>query len=321
MPAQRIIFRDITFKDPQKRLELHKSHAQPKVFLKLTDNILWPYKMVNGNNQPLALDLDVSEIEAAERGEEGAPVISYLPRQIRYIVGLNSPFADEQDSDATKRDANGQNGLLDNPSNRDALMMVNGELKLPSVDTVLANFMWLSNQCENQHPKARRYRAFRPLYFKVDFGEVDQARIDLGKLRTEMYKYAETASLEEMLPHADYLGIPFIYTETDETREYDAIREDYKQKAIEDPKGFNESANNPKIKMMFLIKKLHLTGKIALNTIQQGQAHWMDTKKLITAVPPDKEPIAYLAEFSLSSDGSVFAKQIAQFNTFSNLQL
>src|SRR5215469_9821593 len=91
-PAQKWIFRDIAFKDPQKRIELHKQHAQPKTFLKLSDNIYWPYKIVDGKSTALPLDLDTSEIENFENGKEGAAAINWLPRQIRYLVGLNSPF-------------------------------------------------------------------------------------------------------------------------------------------------------------------------------------------------------------------------------------
>jgi hypothetical protein len=320
-PPQKWIFRDLTFRDPQKRIELHKTHAQPKIFLKLSDNILWPYKSAGGRNIPLPLDTDLSEIEAYNAGKEGAAVISYLPRQIRYVVGLNSPFADEQDSDATRRDANGQNGLLDNPANRDALMMVMGELKLNANDVVLGAFMWLSNQCENQHPKAQHYGSGRPLYYKVDFGEIDQQRVDMGKLRKEMYKYAETASLEEMLPHADYLGIPFIIGDTHEDRDWDAVREDYKERALDDPKGFQTSANNPKIKMMYIIKGLQRSGKISINNIMQGQAHWAETRKLISQLPPDREPIEYLAEYSLTTEGETFAKQMTQFKQFASLSL
>ena len=282
---------------------------------------MWPYKQVDGKNIPLPLDLDTSEIDAFNEGKEGAAILSWLPRQIRYIVGLNSPFADEQDSDATRPDINGQNGLVNNPANRDALMLITGEVKLPSVDIVLGNFLWLSNQCENQHPKARRYGIGRPLYYKVDFGEVDQVKVDLGKLREEMYKYAKTADLEEMMAHADYLGISFIHEETQQDREWDAIREDYKEIAISDPIGFNKSANNPKIKMMYVIKRLQQAGKIGINAVQNGQAHWMDTRRLIATLPPDRQPVEFLAEYALTGEGDVFAKQVQQFNSFANMQL
>ncbi len=186
---------------------------------------------------------------------------------------------------------------------------------------MLGSFLWLTNQCENQHPKARRYGTTKPLFFKVDFGEADQVKVDLGKLRKEMYEFAGKASLDEMLPHADYLNIPFIHMETGEEREYDAIREDYKQIALDNPKMFSDTVNSPKIKMLFIIKNLQNAGKIGINTIQNGQAHWMDTKKLICVLPPDRSPIEYLSEFALTTEGDLFSKQVIQFKTFQNIQL
>lgn len=318
-PAQNFIFRSIALTTPEQRAEARRMNATPKVFLKFTDIIYYPYKNVDGKQKALPLDLDLSEIKAWEEGVDGAVEIFWLPRTIRYIVGANSPFADEQGLETNGRDENGRNLMLDNPSNRDALVIATGELKLKAMDSVLANYLWMMNQCKNQHPKVRQNGNAIKSYYKVDFGEIDEAKVELGKLRNRMYKVASTASVEEMMAHSSWLGIPHSILETEEDREYDAIREDYKQAALDNPKVFEETSSDPVIKLIFVIKNLQSAMKISINGILAGQAHWYDTKKLITQLPPDKEPVRYLAEFALTKEGEAFMKAIQQLKSYTGL--
>lgn len=305
---QNFIFR--TIKSPGTKLaaEQVRLGVQPRLYLAPTNTILWPYRTVNGKNVPCPLTDD--PIKVAEEAETG--VVRYLPRSIRYVQGLNTPFADEQDSqqgDVLKRE-NGMNNVLDNPANRDAILIVGKELRVPAEDSVRIEYLRLSGQCLNQHPLAKRYGATMPEYQMVDFGQMDMDRIERGKLKEKCYKLASTAREAEMIPHASYMNIPFKVQETGEDRDIDAIREDYKDMALTNPELFDKTYADPKIKLIHAVKKLQESGHLAINNIVAGQAHWSATGKLITNLPPDEDPISFLAEFALTKDGTEFANHI-----------
>jgi hypothetical protein len=198
----KVIFRLIGKLHPVLQNDNIKHGRRPHAFASMTGSVLWPYK----NNKPLPLDKDVSELTVTD--EYGRtfdnPELQWLPRDVRFVHNLNSPFADEQDAQQgdTLRRVDGRNQILDNAQNRDALVFYNRELQAPAINTVLVNFLWINPQCENMHPKARRFNG-RPIYKLLDFGHIDQEKVELGKLREKCYELAKNARLEEMIPHAN----------------------------------------------------------------------------------------------------------------------
>ena len=168
------------------------------------------------------------------------------------------------------------------------------------------------------HPKARRYKG-QPVYQMLDFGQIDKEKIDTGEMRRKAYELAHTARLEELIPHAKHLNIPFTIGDTGQSREWDAIRADYIDKAYQDPKTFLDTFSDPKIKIQYQISRLHESGQLAINSIVAGQAHWRATNKFITMLPPDKNPIEYLADFSITEAGREFSNQLQAFKSFSAL--
>jgi hypothetical protein len=108
-----------------------------------------------------------------------------------------------------------------------------------------------------------------------------------------------------MIPHAKFLGIPFVYYDTNEERSFDVIREDYKAKALENPEKFLLHASNPKLKTRYLIEQGIEKG-IVTTLLVKNQAHWSSTKQLITTLPGNENPIDSLTDYASTDEGESF---------------
>ncbi len=273
--------------------------------LPMTSNILWPYIISDTTRKPLQLvdnDRSLYDTDNIPRSD-----IQWLPRDIRYIHGANTPFKDEQDEqygETLRRDTNGFNGILDNPQNRAALTMEGPELKVDANEYVLTHFLWMHGMCENIHPLARR-RSTRLVYRLLDFGQIDKEKVELGKLKKAMYQIAGDAKLEEMIPHAKHLGIPFIIDATQQERDLDAIRQDYIEAALNNPVEFERTFRDPMIKIKHHIITLKEVGRLVISA---GRARWAHSNATITLIPPDANPISFLADYSLMNKD--FAEQL-----------
>ena len=286
---------------------LKSGNLKKVTYLKTEDTILWPYRLKGDENVPVPVsEGDTPGAVDKLIAEETKGNVQWLPRKTRYIYGLQTFFLDEQEPNNRPVSQN----VLDNYANRDALILTDEEIRIPATDKVRIGFLQTSNQCENQHPLARKYGTVKVLYKHVDFATSDRERAAIGKRRDEAVNIARTARIEEMIPHAKYLGISFIIPETDEQRDVDAIREDYKDKAYNNPILFLESFSSPTIKLVYQISNL-LDRKEIL--VAQGIATWNRTKAEITSIPPDQIPAEFLADFSLTREGEDFAKQLNAF--------
>jgi hypothetical protein len=120
---------------------------------------------------------------------------------------------------------------------------------------------------------------------------------------------ARNASVEDMIPHAKFLGISFIHPATGEERDYDVIREDYKAKALENPDNFMLFANNPRVKILYIVEQ-GLKNNVITTELVKGQLHWSGSKQLIAtldASQPEKEAIA---DFASTDEGASFVKTL-----------
>ncbi len=108
---------------------------------------------------------------------------------------------------------------------------------------------------------------------------------------------AFTAPLEEMIPHANYLGIRFI-DEMGVSLDEASLRAVYIKKAKNESAKFLNSLHSPTVKIAFMIKKAMDAGKIDLGR-QQGAAYWADGG-FISALPEGKDETEYLIEFAMT---------------------
>jgi hypothetical protein len=217
------------------------------------------------------------------------------PREVRYIDGMKTIFVDEQEVNGPLADS-----ILNKQTN--IITFNDGHLRVPSWNKPLVEFLRLNNQCSANKNK---FKMVTNTYMLLDYGNTDDNVVELGRKKDRAYDLARSASEDDMVPHAKFLGIPFIHASTGEEREMDAIREDYKAKALADPEKFLLMANNPKLKLRFLVEK-GLEKSIITTGLVKNQAHWVSTKQLIHQLPANQTAVDALTEFASTEDGSGF---------------
>jgi len=219
----------------------------------------------------------------------------FQPREIRYIDGMKTIFVDEQEKNGP---------LADNIINKqtNVIQFNDGFLKVPSWNKPLVQFLSLNNQCSKN---TNKFKMINNTYMMLDYGDNDDTVVELGKKKDRAYDLARSASEDDMIPHAKFLGIPFIHASTGEERDMDAIREDYKVKALSEPEKFLLMANNPKLKLRFLVEKGMDKGIITIGLVK-NQAHWVATKQMIVQLPANQKEIDALTDFASTEEGSGF---------------
>lgn len=223
----------------------------------------------------------------------------FRPRQIRYLDGFPTIFVDEQEEKGNITDS-----VTGNPKN--VISFDNGHLVVPAWNKPLYDFLMASNQCEQNKNKLKQVKN---TYRLLDFANSDSDVVEIGKRKDLAYDMARNSSLDEMIPHAKFLGISFVHASTGEERDWDAVREDYKSKALENPENFLLFVNNPRIKTIFLIEK-GLERGIITTSLVKGQLHWMSSKQLIAPLDTSKSAKEAIADFATTEEGDSFVKTL-----------
>lgn len=224
---------------------------------------------------------------------------NFMPRQIRYLDGHKTIFVDEQEEKGPVPET-----VLTSP--RNTITFETGHLVVPSWNKPLYEFLTLSNQCEQNTNKLRQVKN---IFRLIDLGGSDEDIIELGKKKDRAYDVARSASVEEMIPHAKFLGISFAHPSTGAERDFDAIREDYKAKALENPEKFLLYANNPKVKIQYLVERGLNEGVISTDIVK-GQVHWVATKQFAGLIQTDKKAIDAVVDFASTDEGEAFMRTL-----------
>ncbi len=207
-------------------------------------------------------------------------------RAARVIRGHHSIWVDEQkDIDQKYADRNKPN-----------LTFSNGQLVVPAGDKNTIKFLQLCSDFEG----CKKPTENRKIRFKLINTEAEESqRLEGKKKIKDAYDKAWGAPMEELIPHAKFLGISMTNSKGLEKTE-DALRADYVDKAQAQPELFLRTFNNPKVKMYGLVKKAFETDMIVF---VDGQAIWNDTKTVICQVPHGKNAPEYLSELMLTKEG------------------
>ena len=219
---------------------------------------------------------------------------SKMERNIRYLEGVSTIFEDEQEhlSDFKKKQ-------------RPEIKFINGVLIVASNRTSLVKFLLASNMNEgNKNP----IQGTRKIYKLLDFEAQEEQAIGKAETRMEAMKLAMEAPVENMIPHAQYLGVRFKNQYGDD-RGDKAIRVDYLDCADKNPDLFIKTYNNPLVKVEYSIRKAMSVNMIDVET-SKGQAIWGDTKKFIAQIPDRSDAVKYLSEFCLTEKGKDFYSQL-----------
>ena len=215
-------------------------------------------------------------------------------RNIRYLEGVSTIFEDEQEhlSEFKKKQ-------------RPEIKFVSGTLVVPSNRTSLVKFMLVSNMNEsNKNPIS----GTRKVYRLIDFEAQEERAINKAETRMEAMKLAMDCPIDNMIPHAQYLGVKF-KNQYGEERGDKSIRVDYLECADNNPELFIKTYNNPLVKVEYLIRKAMSVNLIDTET-SKGQAIWGDTKKFITQIPDRTDSVKFLSELCLTEKGKDFYNQL-----------
>lgn len=217
-----------------------------------------------------------------------------MERNIRYLEGVGTIFEDEQEhlSDFKKRQ-------------RPDIKFINGVLVVPSNRTSLVKFLTISNMNEGNK---NTIAGSRHIYRLLDFEAQEEQAINKAETRMDAMKLAMSAPVENMIPHAQFLGVRF-KNQYNEERGEKAIRVDYLDFADKNPEAFIKSYNNPLVKVEYIIRKGVNVSLIDLDT-NKGQAIWGDSKKFIVQIPDNANAIKFLSEFCLTEKGKDFYAQL-----------
>lgn len=217
-----------------------------------------------------------------------------MERNIRYLEGVGTIFEDEQEhlSDFKKRQ-------------RPDIKFINGTLVVPSNRTSLVKFLMISNMNEGNK---NTIAGTRHVYRLLDFEAQEEQAISKAETRMDAMKLAMSSPIENMIPHAQFLGVRF-KNQYGEDRGDKAIRVDYLDFADKNPEAFIKSYNNPLVKVEYIIRKGVNVSLIDLDS-SKGQAIWGDSKKFIAQIPDNQNAIKFLSEFCLTEKGKDFYAQL-----------
>lgn len=209
-----------------------------------------------------------------------------VQRNARLLRGIDTIWVDEQKDLEPKFVAR----------NKPTLTFNNGQLIIPVAQANTIKYLLLCSDFEGcTRPAINR----RPRYRLVNTEAEEAVKLEAKKKVKDASDKAWGTSIENLIPHAKYLGISMI-NDKGLSKSDEALIHDYVNKAEAQPDLFLRTYNNPKVKMYGLVKKAFEQSMIVY---VDGQAIWSDTKAVICQVPEGKNPPDYLAELMLTKDG------------------
>ena len=195
------------------------------------------YRMIQQNDRTLRMDTPLyppyirfpnTDIVVWEYTDEQGNK-SQATREIRWLPGEQSIFVDEQEKNGKKIPDN----ILENPNNR--FEIIDGEIKVRPHEKTKIQFL---DMCNRNADSKHRTGTIAPLFIRY----TEEKRIaDLNnkqQKQEEAIKKAFAASEELVYFQAPYLNIALIDVKTSASREFEAIRTDYRQVAIDNPVEF-----------------------------------------------------------------------------------
>lgn len=218
-------------------------------------------------------------------------------RMARLIRGYHSIWVDDQKDLDEKYVAR----------NRPNLAFSNGQLMVSATDQNTLKFLTLrSDFLGCKRPAVNR----KARYKLIDTEQEEFDRLELKKKIKDAQDKAWSTPMDELIPHAKFLGISMTnHKGLPKTEE--ALRADYVDKAqgtgLRTDREISSAVDlflrtykNPKVKMYGLVKAAFETDMIVF---VDGQALWNDTKAVICQVPEGKNVADYLSELMLTKEG------------------
>ena len=205
-------------------------------------------------------------------------------RQIRYIPGQLSIFADEQDEKAVvKAPITFNNGFL-------------------MVDKTNPNLRKFLDMCNANADNLNRRASSAPAFRKLDHEKNAKQNLKKSMKVLDAITTAIKMPLDQMVGYAKVLGVRT-------NKSTDEIRYDMKVLAEKDPEGFLKGLDDPKVEVKQILIRAQEANLISLG---KSVVTWIkgDLRPIIRHVPLGVTPLDCLSEFCLTQDGDVVLQQI-----------
>lgn len=206
-------------------------------------------------------------------------------RTARLIRGASSIWMDEQEGYTPQFI---QRNKLD-------IIFNNGFLRVPRTNKTLLNFLFNSDDYDK---KENRLKGKKPKYTLVNTADMESKELEKEEARLRAINYAMNASVEEMMIHAEFLGISMT-NQFGEQKSVSKVRVEYAGKAGEKPDYFMSTAGTPVSKAQYFVKKGLESGILDVTT-KKGYLIWKDSDKVITEIPFGKSAIESITNFVMS---------------------
>lgn len=220
-------------------------------------------------------------------------------RAIRYLPGYASIFVDEQEAHGREIP---EQVILNAPR----FEVVDGEIRVRPTEKTKIMFL---DYCNRNEDSPYRTGKIAPIFKRYS----EQREIDEKAEKQEWVKLALekafSATDEQIAFQAKYLGVSLIDPVTKASRTLKAIKTDYQQAAMDDPKKFLETFNDTDLKMQYLIERAIEDNVINL-TLVPGKAVWTGSKEEICEIPAGILPVEALFNFSQLKEGEALAKRL-----------
>jgi len=219
-------------------------------------------------------------------------------RIIRYAPHEDSLFQDEQSP------------LPNGGYFVDEIGFPNSECRVSGKRKNLVYFLMMHNANEanfSKEFKSPELQTRHPLFKLVDKESDAEKLLAETKIRKEATDLASECSFDDMIPFAKILGIDI----SDAKEREKEIRYKFIVKSTENPALFIKRFNDPKNKRLYIILKAFEQGLIT-DTHIKNEVHWRGSKVLICNVPAEKLSSDYLADYSFTSKGEEFYKELVK---------
>jgi hypothetical protein len=273
--------------DDTVQLKRMAQKVQEKVKAQQREPEMYVFKLLTPEGQkPKAYESVVNEMPVFDTASNSV-------RTIRLIRGASSIWMDEQEGFTPQYIQRNKQDIVFN----------NGYLRVPRTNRTLLNFLLNSDDYDKKESRMRNKRAKFTL---VNSTEVESEELKKEEKRLRAINYAMNASVEDMLIHAEYLGIGMT-NEFGEQKTMAKVRVEYANKAGANPDHFMNSAGTTVSKVQYFVKKALADGHID-TTAKKGYATWSNSDVVICEIPFGKKAVEAVTEFSMSK-----TKEATQF--------
>tara|TARA_R100000734_G_scaffold4392_2_gene3831 strand:- start:9417 stop:10196 length:780 start_codon:yes stop_codon:yes gene_type:complete len=206
-------------------------------------------------------------------------------RKIRYVIGEQSIFEDEQ---TTKNPVIGD------------IVFINGQLIVPYQKPVLRDFLFASNYNKSNE---NRIPSMKQIFETLDFEKEAKEDLESLELEFQAIEMAMNVEPQEMVALCKVLGI-----NTD--RSMYEIKHDFMRFVKNNPFDFIESLNDPRIERKQVIVEA-LDNKIISSNTTKRTIDWGGKNgQTISIVPIGVDPIDSFVEFTFEKDGEEVYRRV-----------